>query len=168
MSKISSSSELEEELQYLTGFGNEFATEALPGALPKRGNNPQRNNYDLITEQISGTAFTAPRAMNQRSWLYRKLPSTANITEYALVVGDHFCSDENKFELNPNPLRWKPLANVAENIQSPTKNFVFGLETIAKSAAGNVSIHIYSFYHDMNQCSFLVSECKYKFWHILE
>lgn len=31
----------EEELRYMTGFGNEFASEALPGALPQGQNNPR-------------------------------------------------------------------------------------------------------------------------------
>ena len=59
------------ELQYQSGFGNEFATEALPGALPVGRNSPQRCPYGLYAEQLSGTAFTAPRATNRRSWLYR-------------------------------------------------------------------------------------------------
>mmetsp|Transcript_31564 Transcript_31564/g.94875 ORF Transcript_31564/g.94875 Transcript_31564/m.94875 type:complete len:80 (+) Transcript_31564:151-390(+) len=56
---------------YMSGFGNEFATEALPGVLPKRGNTPQKVEYGLYAEQLSGTAFTAPRSKNRRSWLYR-------------------------------------------------------------------------------------------------
>src|SRR3954454_17320111 len=60
---------------YLSGFGNEFATEALEGALPVGQNSPQRAPYGLYAEQISGTAFTAPRSHNRRSWLYRMLPA---------------------------------------------------------------------------------------------
>ena len=62
-------------LQYQSGFGNEFATEALPGALPVGRNSPQRAPYGLYAEQLSGTAFTAPRADNRRSWLYRIRPA---------------------------------------------------------------------------------------------
>src|SRR5690606_30991273 len=58
-------------LQYQSGFGNDWATEALPGALPAGRNSPQRCPYGLYAEQLSGTAFTAPRAENRRSWLYR-------------------------------------------------------------------------------------------------
>ena len=61
--------------RYQSGFGNEFATEALEGALPKGRNSPQRCPYGLYAEQLSGTAFTAPRADNRRSWLYRIRPS---------------------------------------------------------------------------------------------
>ncbi|MDQ6627227.1 MAG: homogentisate 1,2-dioxygenase, partial [Pseudomonadota bacterium] len=60
---------------YQSGFGNEFATEALEGALPVGRNSPQRCPYGLYAEQLSGTAFTAPRAENRRSWLYRIRPS---------------------------------------------------------------------------------------------
>src|ERR1700732_161421 len=63
---------------YQSGFGNEFATEALPGALPQGQNAPQKAPYGLYTEQITGTPFTAPRATNRRSWLYRIRPSVAH------------------------------------------------------------------------------------------
>ena len=61
--------------QYQSGFGNEFATEALPGALPKGRNSPQQVPYGLYAEQFSGTAFTAPRDHNLRTWFYRIRPS---------------------------------------------------------------------------------------------
>ncbi len=57
------------DFEYCSGFGNHVSSEALPGALPKRGNNPRRCPYDLYAEQLSGSAFTAPRKDNQRSWL---------------------------------------------------------------------------------------------------
>ena len=58
----------------LTGFGNEHASEALPGALPVGQNTPQKVAFGLYAEQISGTAFTAPRAENRRTWFYRLRP----------------------------------------------------------------------------------------------
>ena len=61
-------------LSYQSGFGNEFATEALPGALPVGRNSPQRCPYGLYAEQLSGTSFTAPRADNRRSWLCIRRP----------------------------------------------------------------------------------------------
>ena len=60
---------------YMSGFGNGFETEALPGALPVGRNSPQRCAYGLYAEQISGSPFTAPRGRNQRSWLYRIRPT---------------------------------------------------------------------------------------------
>jgi homogentisate 1,2-dioxygenase len=61
-------------LAYLSGFNNHFSTEALPGALPAAQNSPQRCPYGLYAEQISGTAFTAPRGANRRAWCYRIRP----------------------------------------------------------------------------------------------
>src|SRR5260370_41835979 len=61
--------------EYQSGFGSELATEALPGALPQGQNSPQRPPYGLYAEQLSGTAFTAPRHANRRSWLYRLRPA---------------------------------------------------------------------------------------------
>src|SRR3546814_16563034 len=68
---------------YLSGFGNEFASEALPGALPLEQNSPQRCPYGLYAEQISGTPFTAPRAENRRSWLYRIRPPVQHQGRYS-------------------------------------------------------------------------------------
>src|SRR5262249_9151687 len=65
-------------LSYLSGFGNEFATEAVPGALPQGQNSPQRHPLGLYAEQFSGTPFTAPRGQNRRSWLYRIQPSVTH------------------------------------------------------------------------------------------
>ena len=59
------------KLQYMTGFGNDFQTEALPDALPVGRNSPQKCAYGLYAEQLSGSPFTAPRSINERSWLYR-------------------------------------------------------------------------------------------------
>src|SRR5258708_37322576 len=75
MREQSSKSQDSAELTYQSGFGNSFASEALPGALPIGQNSPQRCPYGLYAEQLSGTSFTAPRALNRRSWLYRILPS---------------------------------------------------------------------------------------------
>src|SRR5688500_17819965 len=91
---------------YNTGFGNEFATEALPGALPARGNSPQRVKYGLYAEQFSGSSFTVPRAMQKRSWLYRIRPSVMH--EPSAEIEGRFLS----FDLAatpPNQLRWDPL-----------------------------------------------------------
>src|SRR4051794_9145155 len=62
-------------MNYMTGFGNEFATEAIAGALPQGQNSPKQAPLGLYAEQLSGTPFTAPRAANRRSWLYRIRPS---------------------------------------------------------------------------------------------
>ena len=66
---------------YMPGFGNDFETEALPGALPAGQNSPQRAAYGLYAEQLSGSPFTAPRGTNERSWLYRIRPSVQHAPE---------------------------------------------------------------------------------------
>ena len=70
--------------RYMSGFGSHFASEAVPGALPAGRNSPQRPAFGLYAEQLSGTAFTAPRADNRRSWLYRMRPSAAQAALEAL------------------------------------------------------------------------------------
>jgi homogentisate 1,2-dioxygenase len=66
----------------MPGFGNDFETEALPGALPVGQNSPQRTAYGLYAEQLSGSPFTAPRGANERSWLYRIRPSVQHGTKF--------------------------------------------------------------------------------------
>src|SRR5882672_2442171 len=62
-------------VSYQSGFGKQFQSEAVPGALPVGRNSPQRAPLGLYAEQISGTAFTAARHENRRTWLYRIRPS---------------------------------------------------------------------------------------------
>jgi homogentisate 1,2-dioxygenase len=109
----------------MTGFGNHFATEAVPGALPVGRNSPQRVPFGLYAEQLSGTAFTAPRAENKRSWLYRLRPSASHapFSPYAaptLIRSAPF----DEVPPSPNRLRWDPLAMP----DAPT-DFVAGLVT---------------------------------------
>ena len=70
---------------YMSGFGNGFETEALPGALPLGRNSPQKCAYGLYAEQLSGSPFTAPRTTNERSWLYRIRPTVAHWNEFRKV-----------------------------------------------------------------------------------
>ncbi|MGY4599409.1 homogentisate 1,2-dioxygenase [Bradyrhizobium sp. GM22.5] len=72
---------------YMSGFGNSFETEALPGALPIGRNSPQRCAYGLYAEQLSGSPFTAPRGSNERSWLYRIRPSVKHSGRFEKVDG---------------------------------------------------------------------------------
>ena len=112
-------------MNYMTGFGNEFASEALAGTLPVGRNSPQRVAHGLYAEQISGTAFTAPRHSNRRSWLYRIRPAAMHAPFVALPV----TAFHNRFDdmpATPNPLRWDPLPLPSE----PT-DFIDGLVTLA-------------------------------------
>jgi homogentisate 1,2-dioxygenase len=110
---------------YLSGFGNEFATEALPGALPQGRNSPQRCPFGLYAEQFSGTAFTAPRAANRRSWLYRIRPS---LTHQHFERFKHRLLDEQQSDVgaSPNQLRWDPL-----DFPSVPTDFIEGLVPMA-------------------------------------
>ena len=70
---------------YMPGFGNDFETEALPGALPQGQNSPQKCSYGLYAEQLSGTAFTAPRGQNERTWCYRIRPSVKHTGRFRKI-----------------------------------------------------------------------------------
>jgi homogentisate 1,2-dioxygenase len=98
-------------LAYQGGFGNSLASEALPGALPVGRNSPQRCAYGLVAEQISGTAFTAPRADNRRSWLYRIRPSASAAAWEPWPCGRLWRpgAEGAGAPTPPDPMRWDPL-----------------------------------------------------------
>ncbi|MEO5882456.1 MAG: homogentisate 1,2-dioxygenase, partial [Caldimonas sp.] len=127
---------------YQSGFGNEFATEALAGALPVGRNSPQRCPYGLYAEQLSGTAFTAPRADNRRSWLYRIRPSAMHLPFEPLDAGA-IVSEFDALPTPPNQLRWDPLP-----MPSAATDFVQGLVTMAGSgspqAQAGAAAHVYA------------------------
>ena len=96
-------------MSYLSGFGNHFASESIPGALPEGRNSPQHTAFGLYAEQLSGTAFTAPRAENRRSWLYRLRPSAAHLPFSAYPRKTLLRSGPfHEAEPTPNRLRWNP------------------------------------------------------------
>jgi homogentisate 1,2-dioxygenase len=127
----------------LTGFANHFATEAVPGALPQGRNSPQRPAFGLYAEQLSGTAFTAPRGENRRSWLYRMRPS-AEHPPYRRYEGTaRFAPGTEDGPLPPNRLRWDPLSLP----EAPT-DFVDGMVTMVvnrdPASLEGVAVHIYA------------------------
>jgi homogentisate 1,2-dioxygenase len=135
---------------YLSGFGNEFATEALEGALPVGQNSPQRAPYGLYAEQISGTAFTAPRSHNRRSWLYRIRPAAVHLP-FRLAESPNIVSDfATAPPTPPNQLRWDPLPMPAQ----PT-DFIDGWITMAGNGAPDAmhgcAIHLYAANRPMRQ-----------------
>jgi homogentisate 1,2-dioxygenase len=118
---------------YLSGFGNQFETEALPGALPIGRNSPQRCPYGLYAEQISGSPFTAPRARNERSWLYRIRPTLAHWSRFARIdAGLWRTAPCMESDLPVAPLRWDPIGIPAEKL-----SFIEGVRTI--TAAGDAA-----------------------------
>lgn len=113
-------------IHYQIGFGNHFATEAIEGALPQGQNSPQKCPLDLYAEQLSGSAFTAPRSSNQRSWLYRIRPTISDQTPYYPYNHPFFSNDFEKFILTPNQLRWK-----ASSFPESRTDWVDGIVTVA-------------------------------------
>ncbi len=140
------------ELQYMSGFHNDFQTEALSGALPIGRNSPQRAPYGLYPEQLSGTAFTAPRAANRRSWLYRIQPSVVQ-SEYRRNTAAGLQPPNCNEPPDPNPMRWDPLPIP----QEPT-DFITGLLTYCLNgdiaAQIGCSIHLYACNQDMTDTFF--------------
>ncbi len=130
------------ELQYQSGFLNEFATEAVVGALPLGQNSPQKHPLNLYAEQFSGTPFTAPRSTNRRTWCYRIKPSTVH-KPYVEIASNLLrswpCAGART---TPNQLRWDPLP-----IPGESTDFVAGMTTIGGNGNAalqtGVAIHIY-------------------------
>lgn len=131
------------ELEYLSGFGNEFATEALAGALPKGQNSPQKPPLGLYAELLSGTAFTVPREFNRRTWFYRIRPSASHgkfrQIDSRLIRGTPF----DEVPAPPGQLRWNPLGIPAD----PT-DFIDGLVSYAgggdAAMGAGLAIHLYA------------------------
>ncbi|MBT8077140.1 MAG: homogentisate 1,2-dioxygenase [Gammaproteobacteria bacterium] len=130
------------EQQYMTGFANEYATEALPATLPKGQNSPQKVAHGLYAEKLSGTAFTAPRSSNFRSWLYRIRPSVVHGEFRPVDNGLLRTGPCDETPATPNQLRWDPFA-----MSDIDGDFVDGLATIACNGSAamqaGIGIHIY-------------------------
>ncbi|RWI08837.1 MAG: homogentisate 1,2-dioxygenase [Mesorhizobium sp.] len=137
-------------LSYMPGFGNDFETETLPGSLPQGRNSPQRPAYGLYAEQFSGSPFTAPRGINERSWLYRIRPSVRHTARFKTIQYPQWKSAPNTgdSELALGQLRWNPIP--MPNVEM---DFVSGIRTM--TTAGDVytqtgmAAHVYVANTDM-------------------
>ena len=131
------------EIKYQSGFGNEFSTEAVVGALPVGQNAPQKNPLSLYTEQFSGTAFTAPRATNRRTWTYRIRPSVTHHPYQEIPSRLIRSGPFTSIVTTPNQLRWNPLPLP----EQPT-DFVDGIITLGGNGDPamqiGVAIHLYA------------------------
>ena len=144
------------ERRYQSGFGNEYATEAVAGALPQGRNSPQRAPFDLYPELISGSAFTAPRHENRRSWLYRRQPSVV-AGRYQPYAQPHWhTGGDRAIAVPPEPMRWHPSpmpANLADI------DFVDGVHTMCANgdadAQQGVAAHIYMAGRSMERRAFV-------------
>ena len=122
---------------YMPGFGNDFETEALPGALPQGMNSPQKCEYGLYAEQLSGTPFTAPRGQNERTWCYRIRPSVKHTGRFTRIDLPYFRSapDVDPDVISLGQYRWDPVP-VGDN---PT-TFLTGMRTM--TTAGDVNTQV--------------------------
>jgi homogentisate 1,2-dioxygenase len=141
-------------LRYQSGFGNEYASEAVAGALPQGRNSPQRAPFDLYPELISGTAFTAPRHENRRSWMYRRQPSVVS-GRYQAYAQPHWQTGADRgIALAPEPLRWHPIP-----LDNAEADFVDGIHTLAANgdaeAHSGVAAHVYLASRSMERRAFV-------------
>ncbi|CUH40450.1 Homogentisate 1,2-dioxygenase [Jannaschia seosinensis] len=124
-------------LSYMPGFGNDFETEALPGALPQGMNSPQRCNYGLYGEQLSGTAFTAPQGENERTWCYRIRPSVKHSGRYRKIDLPYWKSaplvDPDVISLGQ--YRWDPVPHSGD-----ATTWLTGMRTM--TTAGDVATQV--------------------------
>lgn len=120
----------------MSGFGNSFESEALQGALPQGRNSPQKCAYGLYAEQLSGTAFTMPQHVNERSWLYRIRPSVRHVGDFRPISASGICTAPQR-EPHSLPIgaqRWG-----APPIPETETNFIDGMQTM--TVAGDADTH---------------------------
>ena len=129
--------------QYQSGFGNQFETEAVPGALPVGRNSPQKPPHGLYAELISGTAFTAPRHENRRTWTYRIRPSAVHRPYARIDNGAIRSAPFDEVEATPSQLRWNPFP-----IPGKATDFVEGIVTLGGNGNAatqtGMAAHIYA------------------------
>jgi len=142
---------MQNKAAYMSGFGNDFETESLAGALPQGQNSPQNCAYGLYAEQLSGSPFTAPRGTNERSWLYRIRPSVKHTKAFTQIEKpDWKSADANaKNALPLGQYRWDPLA-----LPTTPTSFIDGIKTITVAgdvnAQSGMAAHVYLFNTNMS------------------
>jgi homogentisate 1,2-dioxygenase len=150
----------DDEFRYQGGFGNEFTTEAVEGALPAGRNSPQRAPLGLYAEQLSGTAFTQPRAVNRRTWVYRIMPSAAHPVFRRIGNGRLRGTPFGEIEPDPNRLRWDPLP-LPRDTDQPT-DWIDGLYTVGGNGdiktRNGMAVHIYAANRNMTDRYFVDSD----------
>ena len=133
----------QDEYRYQPGFGNEFVTEAVGGALPAGRNSPQRAPLGLYAEQFSGAAFTQPRAVSRRTWVYRIMPSAAHPPFARIGNGSLRAGPFDEIEPDPNRLRWNPLP-----LPAGPADFIDGLYTMGGNGdprtRTGMAVHLYA------------------------
>jgi len=147
------------KITYQAGFGNHFVSEALPNSVPQGQNSPQKCPRGLYAEQLSGTAFTAPRHLNERSWLYKIRPSVASTTPYKRVDHPTFSNKFSEFIAEPTQLRWKEMPFPEEG---SSVDFIQGMVTMVgngdPSMKSGLAVYMYSCNQSMNNKAFYSSD----------
>ncbi|KAI0073776.1 homogentisate 1,2-dioxygenase [Panus rudis PR-1116 ss-1] len=160
---VTSGDRTKDPYNYQVGFGNSFASEALPGVLPVGQNSPQKVKYDLYAEGINGSPFVAPRAVNRRTWFYRIQPSVAHdgfstAPQNPLLESD-FSASNPKVHLNPAQIAWSPFELPKDSVKV---DFIDGLKTIGGSGGAvqreGVAVHIYTANTSMGKKAFVNSD----------
>src|SRR6201989_1218993 len=145
------------EYAYQRGFGNEFASEAVAGALPAGRNSPQRAPLGLFAEQLSGTACTQPRAVNRRTWVYRIMPSAAHPRFARIGNGTLRATPFDEIEPDPNRLHWNALP-----VPDAETDFIDGLYTMAGNGdlrtRNGIAVHVYAANRSMTDRIFVDSD----------
>ena len=122
-------------LNYQSGFGNQFASEAIPGTLPQGRNSPQQVARGLYAELVSGSAFTAPRTENRRSWLYRRQPSVVTGPYQPYEHSSWTTGAAGGVAAPPEPLRWNPFP-----LASTPTDFIDGLHTVVANGDADAQL----------------------------
>lgn len=133
---------------YMPGFGNDFETEALSGALPQGQNSPQQCAFGLYAEQLSGTAFTAPRGHNERTWCYRIRPSVKHVGRFSKIDLPLWRSapDINPERVSLGQYRWDPIAHSAQPL-----NWISGMRTMTTAGDVNTQVGMASHVYLVNE-----------------
>lgn len=140
---------MQDDLSYLSGFGNTLQSEAMPGALPAHQNSPQPAPFGLYAEQLNGTGFTAPRAQNRRTWMYRLRPQILD-RDFEPRPHPRFTGRFETGQSLPTVMRFQPL-----EVPSEPTDFLQGLTTFAGSGdpllKKGLAIHLYTANSDMTE-----------------
>ncbi len=161
------------ELEYQSGFGNGFESEARKGALPIGRNSPQRCAFGLYAEQLSGSPFTAPRRSNERSWLYRIRPTVRHWGKFRKVESELWLTAPDvAWEVPPGPMRWDPIPvpDEALTLLTGVRTITSGGDVFSMTGAAN---HIFLitrsmtdeyFYNGDGEMLFVPQQGSLRFW----
>jgi homogentisate 1,2-dioxygenase len=148
------------ETQYQSGFGNHFSSESVPGALPPDQNSPQKSARGLYAEQLSGSAFTAPRAQNLASWLYRLRPSVMH-GKFTLMKEQNFSEPKH---IDPNQMRWNPVSTA---FKAEDQDFLQSIRTVCGNGSAlegrGIHVHLYQFSRIMDSRYFMNADGDFLF-----